>query len=204
VPERETPITRSAFLELKDERQLVKDGYNLLDEKRILLAQEIRRQLGELRQLREESRGIEESVRAALLAALLVHGLDELSVYPPLSAAGDSLSVTHRRLLGIELVEARLAEGAPQGGEGAANPTAEARGCAQAHLRWRKVLIEIAACSVNLRRLVREYVRTHRRAEALDSVLLPEIEAALRTIEEQLESQDQEEAARLRQRNHGL
>jgi V/A-type H+/Na+-transporting ATPase subunit D len=200
VPEREIPITRAAFLELKDEQQLVKDGYNLLDEKRILLAQEIRRQLGRLRDLRKESRRIEESVRAALAAALAVHGLDELALYPPLSPAGDTLSVQHRRLLGIELLEAQLSEGPLQGGKGAANPTPEARTCARTYRGWRKVLIEIAACSVNIRRLVREYIRTHRRAEALENVLLPEIEAALRRIDDQLESQDQEEAARLKQR----
>jgi V/A-type H+/Na+-transporting ATPase subunit D len=204
VPEREIPITRAALLELKDEEQLVKDGYNLLDEKRILLAQEIRRQLGRLKDLREASRRHEEDARAALGAALAAHGLDELAVYPPLAAAGDTLSVKHRRLLGIALIEAELSEGALQGAQGAANPTPEARACARAYLSWRKVLIEIAACSVNLRRLVKEYIRTHRRAEALENVLLPEIEAAIRSIDEQLESQDQEEAARLKQRKQAL
>jgi V/A-type H+-transporting ATPase subunit D len=200
MPDREIPITRAAFLELKDEQQLVKDGYNLLDEKRILLAQEIRRQLGRLKDLQAQSRRMEENVRAAVLAALSVHGLDELAVYPPLSTTGDSVSIKHRRLLGVDLLEAELIEGALQGGEGVVNPTPEARACAQTHRLWRNVLIEIAACAANLRRLVKEYIRTHRRAEALENVLLPEIEAALRIIDEQLESQDQEEAARLKRR----
>jgi V/A-type H+-transporting ATPase subunit D len=204
MPDREIPITRAALLELKDERQLVKDGYSLLDEKRILLAQEIRRQLGRLRELDEQSRQLEESVREALAAALAVHGLDELAVYPPLSASGDSLSIKRRRLLGVQLIGAELADGALQGGEGAANPTPEARACAQAHRLWRKVLVEVAACSVNLRRLVKEYIRTHRRAEALENVLLPEIEAAMHIIDEQLESQDQEEAARLKRRKQAI
>ena len=37
--------TRVAFLELKDERRLIQEGYELLDEKRVLLATEIMRQL---------------------------------------------------------------------------------------------------------------------------------------------------------------
>jgi vacuolar-type H+-ATPase subunit D/Vma8 len=40
--QRELVITRVAFLEMQDERRLVKEGYELLDEKRILLATEIR------------------------------------------------------------------------------------------------------------------------------------------------------------------
>ena len=34
-------MPRVAFLELKDERRLVQEGYELLDEKRVLLATEI-------------------------------------------------------------------------------------------------------------------------------------------------------------------
>ena len=50
--QRELVITRVALLELKDERRFVKEGYDLLDEKRILLATAIRRQLEELKRLR--------------------------------------------------------------------------------------------------------------------------------------------------------
>jgi V/A-type H+-transporting ATPase subunit D len=198
-PQREVLITRAAFLELKEEQALVRDGYSLLDEKRILLAQEIRRQLARLRELRAQSRRQEESAIRALRAALAVHGLDELSVYPPLPAGEEPLTVNRRRLLGLDLIEARLEEAPPPGPEPAANPSVEAHVCALAFRSWRAVLVEMAAAQANLRRLVREYIRTHRRAEALENVLLPEIDATLRMIDDQLESQDQEEAARLRQ-----
>jgi V/A-type H+-transporting ATPase subunit D len=46
--------TRVAFLELKDERRLVQEGYELLDEKRVLLAAEIMRQLRHYGALRAE------------------------------------------------------------------------------------------------------------------------------------------------------
>jgi V/A-type H+-transporting ATPase subunit D len=60
--------------------------------------------------------------------------------------------------------------------------------------------VELAACCVNLRRLARDYVRTERRARAIENVLMPEIESTLKIIDEQLEGMDQEEIARLRQR----
>jgi V/A-type H+-transporting ATPase subunit D len=192
-------ITRAAFLELKEEQALVKDGYNLLDEKRILLAQEIRRQLARLKELRGLSGQHEEAAIRALRASLAVHGLDELSVYPPLPAGGERLAVKRRRLLGLELLEARLTPEPAPGPAQAVNPSAEAHGCALAFRAWRAVLVEIAAGEANLRRLVQEYIRTHRRAEALENVLLPEIEATLSMIDDQLASQDQEEVARLRQ-----
>jgi V/A-type H+-transporting ATPase subunit D len=58
--------------------------------------------------------------------------------------------------------------------------------------------VELAACVASLRRLIREYVRTERRARALENVVLPEIDESLRFIEEQLDAVDQEEAVRVR------
>ena len=42
---REITPTRSAVLELADERKLMRQGYDFLDEKRMLLASEMLRQL---------------------------------------------------------------------------------------------------------------------------------------------------------------
>jgi V/A-type H+-transporting ATPase subunit D len=202
-PQRELAITRVAFLELKDEQRLVQEGYELLDEKRILLAAEIHRQLVRLRTLRTKSRAAQRTARDATIAALGCHGLDELSVYPPLSTGDDRLNVTRSRLLGLELIDARLDAAASQNSEQPVNPTPEARNCALAHRAWLAIAVELASCSVNLRRLVREYVRTERRARAIENILLPEIGSALKLIDEQLESMDHEEIARLRHRRAG-
>ena len=102
---REITATRIALLELKDEQRLVREGYELLDEKRILLAHEIRRQLARLAALRRECAALESEARARTMAAVGRHGLDELSVYPPLSLAADRLGMRRSRLLGLELLE---------------------------------------------------------------------------------------------------
>ena len=201
--QRELPITRVAFLELKDEQRLVQEGYALLDEKRILLAAEIHRQLVRLRAVRLRSREAQEAARESVVAALDCHGLDELAAYPPSSTVDDRLQVTRFRLLGLELIDARLDASAPQSMERPVNPTPEARACALAHKQWLAIAVEMASCCLNLRRLVREYVRTERRARAIENILLPEIESGLKLIDEQLESMDHEEIARLRQRHAG-
>jgi V/A-type H+/Na+-transporting ATPase subunit D len=197
---REITVSRIAQLDLKDEQHLVKEGYDLLDEKRIRLAAEIRLQLAHLKTCRDESSKHEAFARAALQAALNRHGFDELCVYPPLSTAEDTLQLSRSRLFGIELLQAQWQASAARELEQPVNPTPEARACARAHREWLPPLVEIAACCVNLRRLVREYIRTERRARAIENLLLPEIDRALKFIEEQLESLDQEEIARLHQR----
>lgn len=198
---REITATRIALLELKDEQRLVQEGYSLLDEKRILLAHEIRRQLERLAGLRRECVALENNARARTVSAVNRHGLDELAVYPPLSLAEDRLGVHRSRLLGLELLAVHLEVSALLASrEQPVNPTPEARCCAKAYRDWLFRAVELAACSVNLRRLVQDYVRTERRAKAIENVLMPEIESSLKLVEDQLESIDQEEIARLRQR----
>ena len=196
--QREIVFTRVAFLELKDEQRLAKEGYELLDEKRILLATRIRSKLRLRRELRARSHRDERTALTALQSAVARHGFDELAVYPPLSADADAVQLRRTRLLGLELIAAELKQAAAKADEQPANPSPEARACALAYRAWTATLLELAACELNLRRLVREYTRTERRARAIENVLLPEIESILKLIEEQLESLDQEEIARLR------
>ncbi len=205
--QREIMPTRISLLELKDEQQLIGEGYQLLDEKRILLAAEIHRQLALLAALRRECTQLEESMRRSTLAALRRHGLEELSVYPPLTLAADRLQLRRSRLFGLQLLTAHFASAAHLAPAAQAlhtreppvNPTPEARACAEAHRQWLMRAVELAACCVNLRRLARDYVRTERRARAIENVLMPEVQSAIKFIDEQLEGMDQEEIARLRQ-----
>jgi V/A-type H+-transporting ATPase subunit D len=201
--QRQTVATRVAQLELKDEQRFLKEGYELLDEKRIRLVAEIRAQLGQLRRWQAEARKVQEAARGAFMAALNRHGMDELSAYPALSAGEDELKFARARLFGVELLEMQWHAGAARRPEPAVNPSPEARVCARDYRALLEPLLMAAVCSVNLRRLMREYVRTERRARAIENVLLPEVERSLKVIGEQLESLDQEEVARVRERRAG-
>jgi V/A-type H+-transporting ATPase subunit D len=198
--QRQPIATRIAQLELKDEQRLVKGGYELLDEKRIRLVAEIRAQLGQLRRWQAEVRKAQEAAGGALIAAVSRHGIDELSGYPALSADEGELKYARTRLFGLELLDLRWRAGAARLTERPVNPSPEARVCARDYRALLEPLMMTAVCSLNLRRLMREYVRTERRARAIENVLLPEIEWSLRFIDEQLEILDQEEIARVRQR----
>ena len=195
--QRQPVATRIAQLELKDEQRLVKEGYELLDEKRIRLVAEIRAQLGRLRRWRDEVRKAQEAAQGALIAALNRHGIDELSGYPTLSDDEGELKFARTRLFGLEILEAQWHAAAARLTEQPVNPSPEARDCAR---DYRTLLEMTAVYSLNLRRLMREYVRTERRARAIENVLLPEIAWSLKYIDEQLEILDQEEIARVRQR----
>ena len=194
----EVLATRVAFLELKDERRLIQEGYELLDEKRVLLATEIMRQLRHYAALRAELERLQAAALEALEAAVGMHGFDKLTVEPKLDLGRALLGVHEQSFLGLRLVEAALEDRASPPDPTARPSTPEARACALAFRRLVGRHVELAACVASLRRLVQEYVRTERRARALENVVLPEIDDSLRFIEEQLDAVDQEEAVRVR------
>jgi V/A-type H+/Na+-transporting ATPase subunit D len=193
----EVIATRVAFLELKDERRLVQEGYELLDEKRVLLATEMLRQLRHYLALQDDLSQHEQQARTALDAATDAYGFDDLTVEPKLSLDEALVRSDVQAFLGIHLVEAALEEtGGVQ--PPSLQPLPEARGCARAFRRLIAGHVAMSACAGNLRRLAREYTRTERRARALENVVLPEIDVSLRFVEEQLDAVDQEEAVRVR------
>jgi len=200
-PRRELATTRLALLELRDEQRLVQEGYQLLDEKRILLAGQIRRELARLRGLHSVLRAAEAAARTALVAALGRHGLDALSVHRPDSLADFDLVVARSRFLGLQLPDARLvrAHGAEAvGSTGRSVGSAEIAECIRAHRALLESVFALAVSSLRVRRLIREFVRTERRTRAIENILVPELRGAVQFVEEQLDAMDQEELARLR------
>ena len=80
---RELTPTRSTAIELADERKLMRQGYEFLDEKRILLATEILGQLKTYRQRSDELVAANKWAAAALTGAVERHGLDHKVVALP-------------------------------------------------------------------------------------------------------------------------
>jgi V/A-type H+-transporting ATPase subunit D len=195
---RPTP-TRSAVLELQDERRAMRDGYQFLDEKRMVLAAEM---LAELRRYEADRRRFLDLLSAAmqtLRAAVARHGLDGLQVYPPAHVEHASLSLMPRQLLGVRLVTASFEYDAGRGPD-AVQPSPEAEACRRQFTALIAQTAGLAATAGNLERLRHEYRRTERRARALEEVLMPEADQTIREIEGQLEEMEQEDAVRVRNR----
>ena len=194
---REVTPTRSTAIELADERKLMRQGYEFLDEKRMLLATEMLRQLKLYQQRSDELIAATKRAAQALAAAVERHGLDQLQLYP---RPEPPRMPDSKRTLFLGLVMLSVGEPPKQEGPTAAaiDPSPEAKACRAAFetLLWASA--DMAARTGNLNRLAREYRRTERRARALEKVLLPEVEEAIKMIDEQLDMMEREEAIRTR------
>jgi len=194
----DTSPTRSAVLELKDERGAMHEGHVFLDEKCLLLAGEILRQLARHEQLQRDLHTHYASALTSLHGAVARHGLQGLQVYPQADLGKAQLRFSARTLMGVRLQEATWQAGDPAGAK-PVQPSPEAKACQQAFARVLALAAELAAVSGNLERLSREYQRSVRRARALQDVMLPELDLSLASVEGRLEELEQEDAVWMRQ-----
>ena len=190
--------TRSLLIALGDERRTMREGSAFLDEKCLLLAGEMLREVRRHRELMHALRKADAGARRALREAVGRHGVNGLQVHavPPVS---EHIEAHTRSLLGVGLVKAVLVASLPPTRH-AVHPSPEAAACRAAHRHLAPILVELAAVSTNLARLHAEYRRTVRRVRALQDVLLPELDDSSADIDTRLEDLEREDAVASRRR----
>jgi V/A-type H+-transporting ATPase subunit D len=189
--------SRSAILELRDERQAMVEGHAFLDEKCLAIAAEIVRELAHYLALEAEFLHASREAARTLQAALARHGLAELNLHPVPDIAATSLAMRTRPVMGVKIATATLAGGReppipPDWG------SPEATACAAAFARLLGLAPQVGAAAGNLERLSEEYRRSIRRARALDDVLIPEAGRELAAMETGLEDLEREDAIAMR------
>lgn len=190
--------TRSVVLELGDERRAMHEGHGFLDEKCLLLAGEMLRELARHAALDKRLRAGFDAAVAALASAIARHGLEALLVHPAALAERSRFALRGRSLMGVRLVEAELALEAPPIPP-AVDRSPEADACREAFAALTALAAGMAASSANLERLDAEYRRAVRRARALQDVLLPELDRTIAELETRLAELEQEDAIWMRQ-----
>jgi len=194
---REVTPTRSAAIELADERKLMRQGYEFLDEKRMLLAAEMLRQLRSYEERSAQLIAETTSAAATLAAAVERHGFDQLQVHP-LPESPSKPDVERTLFLGLTMRWLRAPSHPLTDAPPGMDPSPELKACRAAFARLLWTAADVGARAANLHRLAHEYRRAERRARALEKVLLPEVEDAMRRVDEQLDTMDREDVIRSR------
>lgn len=194
--------TRSAYLELMEERTSMEEGYRFLDEKRLVLVTEILQQLANYDEIMAEFRQSYDLAAQSLKRAVARHGLDGLEHYPPVLKAWGDLHRESRSVLGLDVQDTLLENSPPVTGESAINASPEAEEARQQFAHLIPLAAILAGITGNLVRLQDEYQKTSRRARALEDVLLPEINQTLAQLDTALEEMDKEELIRVHHAKH--
>ena len=92
--------TRSAILQMREEHDVVLEAYDFLDEKLLLLAAELLRQLGEYEDLLKQYGRVRERAERMLVATIRRHGLQGAQVYPGCYLQDAELDARARTFMG--------------------------------------------------------------------------------------------------------
>ncbi len=190
--------TQAAVLELRNEQVVVREAYVFLDEKRLLLASELLRQLRLYQELSKALESLQVRARNAVQIAVMHHGLNGLQVYPAKPLTGVEFQHSMRNFMGVELVETGLAIETVDTVVTAENPSASAEHCSRIFRDILERSAVLAGISGNLHRLLAEYRVTERRSRALENIILPELDQALTEMTAHLEELELEDAIRVR------
>ena len=189
--------TRSAILQLREEHDVILEAYDFLDEKRLLLAAELLRQLQNYEGKIVQYETLRQKAEYALVATIKRHGLQGTQVYPGHYLENAVLTSEKYQFMGVRLMTTMLNISEENVKQTASHPSPEAEECRELFQRMVLLAAEIAGISGNLHRLLEEYRRTERRARALENVVIPEMSHNLREMNAQLEELDQEDIVRV-------
>jgi V/A-type H+-transporting ATPase subunit D len=195
---RDAGPTRAALLDMQEERRALHDGHVFLDEKCLLLAGEMLRQLQRHAVLDDALQLAHAAATHALRAALGRHGLDGLQVQPALEGSDAQLVVEAHSLMGVRLRQARWQADPRAHVPPALAASPELRTLRNAFAVLLDAAAPLGAVAGNLERLSQEYRRSVRRARALQDVLLPELEREMAGVESALDEGERQEALAMR------
>ena len=193
----EVTPTRSVYLELQEERAGMQEGYRFLDEKRLVLAAELLKELKNYDSVMEDYKALTLQAADSLKESIARHGLNGLDLYPSNMNAWGDIQSQSRSVLGVNVQQVFVEQMQNEITEFAINASPEAEKTKQEFTRLITFATKLAAVTANLVRLENEYQKTSRRARALEDVLLPEIDQTLAQIDTALEDMDKEEVVRV-------
>jgi len=194
----EETSSKTELLERRAERDLVREGKAVLEERRDLLAHFMLDQIRHTEQLVKERNRIFDETRQHLHHAALRHGLRGMHRF---AVTATNLKrpqwQTENRLgtnwlVGAAAVPVRLPRELGNGIE----ISLELDLTVSAFQRLLCKLLELAEAENNLVRLTDAFRRTQRRVNALDHILLPEITEAIRRMEETMDEMERDDLVR--------
>ena len=189
--------TRSALLQLREELDVIHEAYDFLDEKRLLLAAELLKQLNHYETLLDQYEKLRRRAEQALIATVRRHGLQGTQVYPGKSLENAGIRTENVSFMGVNLMKTELQIPEDNTPSHIDYPSPEAEQCRQIFLEIVKLAGIIGGISGNLYRLLTEYQRTERRARALENIVIPEMTQQFCDMSTQLEEIDQEDVIRV-------
>ncbi len=192
------PPTRSNLLRTKQELQFAREGYEILDQKREVLAKELVRLANDAGSLQERMDTLVASAYRALEKAMLMMGREHVEWAALAVHKTVDVDVKYRGVMGIALPIIEASGEPPEMTYSLGDTTATLD---EASTLFREVLSnlpELSRLTTSVWRLAVELRKTQRRVNALEFIFIPDYVETITYIQSSLEEREREETFRLK------
>ncbi len=198
MPRINLPPTRSNLIRVRQDLRFAREGYEILDQKRMVLAKELVRMAGDAEKLEEEMGRLTAVAYQALEQARLTMGSERVEWAALAVNKTVDVQLKYRGVMGIALplIEA---SGKPPEMAYSLNDTTAALD--EASSLFREVLgrlPELSRLVTSVWRLAIELRKTQRRVNALQYIFIPDYAETITFIQSSLEERDRGEIFRLK------
>jgi V/A-type H+-transporting ATPase subunit D len=193
MPGIELPPTRSSLRKLKQDLAFAHEGYDLLNQKREILALEVVRKIEAIKSIEARFEEALQRLYGAYRDAAVDMGSDALSLQSCLETRGYFLDCRFTKLMGLKLAEMNLSLKAPKGSLTLPGTSAA---CDTAREESRKALVILAEYATIMKSIIilsRELKKIQRRVNALEKIFIPQHEEAKKYVAERIDEMEREE-----------
>ncbi|PKN51880.1 MAG: hypothetical protein CVU55_08960 [Deltaproteobacteria bacterium HGW-Deltaproteobacteria-13] len=193
MPKIELPPTKSSLRKLKEDLSFAYEGYDLLNQKREILAMEIVRKVGEIRGIETDFQTVLNKLYGTYRNAAVDMGSDAVTLQSCTETRSYFLHMDFTKLMGLKLPVIRLNLKNPHPAFALPQTSAaydEARDQARKTL---PILARYATMTQSIIMLSRELKKVQRRVNALEKIFIPQREEAKKYITDRIEEMEREE-----------
>ncbi|MHA1577304.1 MAG: V-type ATP synthase subunit D [Candidatus Thorarchaeota archaeon] len=193
-----TKTTRMELLALKNRMKLAERGHNLLREKRDSLIMEFFNTISEIKDSREKVDNSLTAAFSALTQAKMIMGPARIIEFAYASKFEADLKISTRSMMGVRVPVLSVEQHSSELPYSLSDSSTKFDVMSEKFKEALKAIVRLAEIESTVKRLAQEIERTKRRVSALETVVIPRLDATVRFVKLALEEREREDFIRLK------
>jgi V/A-type H+-transporting ATPase subunit D len=193
-----TKTTRMELLALKNRMKLAERGHDLLREKRDSLIMEFFNVISEIKEAREKVDNSLTEAFSALTQAKMIMGPARVIEFAYASKFEADLKISTRSMMGVRVPVLSVEQHSPELPYSLSDSSTKFDVMSKKFKEALKAIVQLAEIESTVKRLALEIERTKRRVSALETVVIPRLDATVRFVKLALEEREREDFVRLK------
>lgn len=193
-----TKTTRMELLALKNRMKLANRGHDLLREKRDSLIMEFFNTIAEIKDAREKVDNSLTDAFSALTQAKMMMGPARVIEFAYASKFEANLKISTRSMMGVRVPVLSVEQHSSELPYSLSDSSTKFDVMGEKFKEALKAIVKLAEIESTVKRLALEIERTKRRVSALETVVIPRLDATVRFVKLALEEREREDFVRLK------